>query len=86
MTSQMQVANYIAFISKQQVRLTSPGIQSTLLHTFLVSDEPLPLIDAIHAKGMRAGVAISPDTPSTSISDQVGTAADMLLVMTVYPG
>ncbi|KAF8507580.1 Ribulose-phosphate 3-epimerase [Hysterangium stoloniferum] len=47
---------------------------------------PLPLIQAIHAKGMRAGVAISPDTPSTAISDEVGTAADMLLVMTVYPG
>lgn len=50
------------------------------------TNEPLPLIEAIHAKGMRAGVAISPDTPSTSISDEVGTAADMLLVMTVYPG
>ena len=35
---------------------------------------------------MRAGVAISPDTPSTAITDAVGAAADMLLVMTVYPG
>jgi pentose-5-phosphate-3-epimerase len=35
---------------------------------------------------MLAGVAISPDTPSTAISDDVGKAADMLLVMTVYPG
>lgn len=35
---------------------------------------------------MLAGVAISPDTPSTAITDQVGDAADMLLVMTVYPG
>lgn len=35
---------------------------------------------------MRAGVAISPDTPSTAITDDVGNAADMLLVMTVYPG
>ncbi|KAF8585567.1 ribulose-5-phosphate 3-epimerase [Ramaria rubella] len=47
---------------------------------------PSALIDVIHAKGMRAGVAISPDTPSTVISDAVGHAADMLLVMTVYPG
>ena len=35
---------------------------------------------------MKAGVAISPDTPSSVISDQIGNAADMLLVMTVYPG
>lgn len=35
---------------------------------------------------MKAGVAISPDTPSQAISEEVGTAADMLLVMTVYPG
>jgi ribulose-phosphate 3-epimerase len=35
---------------------------------------------------MKAGVAISPDTASTAITDKVGNAADMLLVMTVYPG
>lgn len=35
---------------------------------------------------MKAGVAISPDTPSTVITDEVGGLADMLLVMTVYPG
>ena len=35
---------------------------------------------------MMAGVAISPDTPSTAITDEVANAADMLLVMTVYPG
>ena len=35
---------------------------------------------------MRAGVAISPDTPSTAITDEIANAVDMLLVMTVYPG
>lgn len=35
---------------------------------------------------MKAGIAISPDTPSTAITDEVANAADMLLVMTVYPG
>ena len=49
-------------------------------------DEPLPLIEKIKSKGMKAGVAISPDTPSSAISDEVGAKADMLLVMTVYPG
>ena len=50
------------------------------------AEDPLGLIDAIHARKMQAGVAISPDTPSTAITDEVAEAADMLLVMTVYPG
>ena len=48
--------------------------------------DPISLIHSIHERNMKAGVAISPDTPSTSISDEVGELADMLLVMTVYPG
>lgn len=50
------------------------------------TSDPISLINAIHERKMKAGVAISPDTPSTAISDEVGEAADMLLVMTVYPG
>ncbi|KAF7306824.1 Ribulose-phosphate 3-epimerase [Mycena indigotica] len=50
------------------------------------TDDPLPIIASIHARNMKAGVAISPDTPSTAITDEIGHAADMLLVMTVYPG
>lgn len=48
--------------------------------------DPVSLVHAIHERRMKAGVAISPDTPSTSISDEVGELADLLLVMTVYPG
>jgi len=48
--------------------------------------DPLSLIAKIRGRNMKAGVAISPDTPSTAISDEVAEAADMLLVMTVYPG
>lgn len=48
--------------------------------------DPLPLIKKIHERGMKAGVAVSPDTPSAAITDDIGNAADMLLVMTVYPG
>jgi pentose-5-phosphate-3-epimerase len=51
-----------------------------------ISADPLSLIDSIHQRKMKAGVAISPDTPSTTITDQIALAADMLLVMTVYPG
>lgn len=35
---------------------------------------------------MKAGVAISPKTPSAAITDEIGHASDLLLVMTVEPG
>ena len=44
------------------------------------------LVELIHSTGMRAAVAISPDTPSSAISDKLGESVDMLLVMTVVPG
>lgn len=85
MTSPMQVVHYIAFTSRLPVRffmlLCIPGM---LIQPF--SADPLSLITAIHAQNMKAGVAISPDTPSNAITDEIGEKADMLLVMTVYPG
>ncbi|KAK7064312.1 Ribulose-5-phosphate 3-epimerase [Favolaschia claudopus] len=50
------------------------------------TDDPLSVIKAIRERNMKVGVAISPDTPSTAVTDDVANAADMLLVMTVYPG
>jgi len=50
------------------------------------TSDPISLINSIHERKMKAGVAISPDTPSTAITDEIGQTADMLLVMTVYPG
>ncbi|EAU93213.2 ribulose-phosphate 3-epimerase [Coprinopsis cinerea okayama7 len=50
------------------------------------TSDPIALIHQIHKRNMKAGVAISPDTPSTAITDEIGQLADMLLVMTVYPG
>lgn len=35
---------------------------------------------------MKAGMAISPDTPADVVTDELAAAADMILVMTVYPG
>lgn len=35
---------------------------------------------------MKAGLAISPQTPSASITDAAFAQADMILVMTVHPG
>lgn len=43
------------------------------------------LCKAIRAAGMKVGVAISPATPVSAISDYV-TLMDMVLVMTVIPG
>ncbi|THG99904.1 hypothetical protein EW026_g2542 [Hermanssonia centrifuga] len=55
------------------------------LYTFHLeaTSDPLSLIHAIHEKKMKAGVAISPDTPSAAITDEIAETADMLLVMTV---
>jgi len=50
------------------------------------TSDAISLIKTIHERNMKAGVAISPDTPSIAITDEVGNLADMLLVMTVYPG
>ncbi|KAM0750810.1 ribulose-5-phosphate 3-epimerase [Meredithblackwellia eburnea MCA 4105] len=44
------------------------------------------LVTLIKSTGMRSAVAISPDTPSTAISDELGNSVDMMLVMTVVPG
>ena len=46
----------------------------------------LSVIDQIHSSGMKCGVAISPQTASSEITDEIGSKADMLLVMTVHPG
>lgn len=50
------------------------------------TEKALSVIDLIHQHGMRCGVAVSPQTPSTAITDEIGNKAEMLLVMTVHPG
>ena len=40
----------------------------------------------IHSYHMLAGLAISPETPSSAITDALGNSVDHLLVMTVRPG
>ncbi|KAJ3117517.1 hypothetical protein HDU96_006446 [Phlyctochytrium bullatum] len=57
------------------------------MYTFHIeaTKNPVELIDKIKSKGMKAGVAIKPNTPVESVYD-IATKVDMVLVMTVEPG
>ena len=73
------VCRALASVSASVIALMWSGI-------ILSTEKAMSVLKAIHEAGMRAAVAISPDTPSLAISDELGQAADMLLVMTVHPG
>ena len=49
------------------------------------ADDPLALIDRLHALGRTAGICLKPETPVSSI-EKVATQCEMILVMTVQPG
>jgi ribulose-phosphate 3-epimerase len=42
-------------------------------------------IDAIHAAGMGAGLAVSPDTPVSAVASRAALL-EIIMIMTVYPG
>lgn len=48
-------------------------------------DNPDETIKAIKSCGVKAGLAINPDTPAEKIKDYIDKV-DMVLVMSVYPG
>lgn len=50
------------------------------------SQEAVDVAKAIKSHGMKASIAISPQTPAENITDELGQAVDMVLVMTVHPG
>ena len=50
------------------------------------ADEELALVERIHAAGAKAGIAINPETEVDRIEDEVLSAVDMVLVMSVHPG
>lgn len=47
--------------------------------------DPFEIIEQIHSYGIKAGVAIKPDTPADIVTPCV-PRADMILIMTVEPG
>ena len=49
------------------------------------TDDPLNVINLIKDRGIKAGVAINPDTHEQTV-EKLLESIDMLLVMTVYPG
>jgi ribulose-phosphate 3-epimerase len=50
-----------------------------------VAPDPRAIIDAIHARGMSAGLAINPDTPAEALLPFLG-GVELALVMSVHPG
>ena len=49
------------------------------------TDNPLQVVNLIRDRGIKAGVAINPDTHERTV-EKLLKSIDMLLVMTVYPG
>jgi len=49
------------------------------------TDDPLSVINLIKDRGLKAGVAVNPDTHERTV-EKLLESIDMLLVMTVYPG
>ncbi|KAH8921927.1 Ribulose-phosphate 3-epimerase [Atractiella rhizophila] len=63
------------------------GGTSYTFHMETVTVEETPaLIQKIKDHGMKAAVAINPPTPTSTITDEIGHAADMIVVMTIMPG
>ena len=60
------------------------GAEMITFHIEAVSDAKAP-IEAIKAKGIKAGVSIKPKTPVSAL-DEIISLVDMVLVMTVEPG
>ena len=49
------------------------------------TDDPLSVVNLIKERGIKAGVAINPDTHEKTV-EKLLESIDILLVMTVYPG
>lgn len=68
-------------------RFAEAGADMLSFHLESVSD-PQQTIDRIHSHGIPAGIAVSPDTPVSTIYPLLPSLGenDFVLIMTVYPG
>jgi len=71
-------------------KFVEPFTQKTTKDDILVfhieaTDDPLSVINLIKDRGIKAGVAINPDTHEQTVAKLL-ESIDILLVMTVYPG
>ena len=65
-------------------KFIAAGADGVTIH-FESTEQPAEVLKAIRAAGKKAGLSISPDTPAEAI-EKLLPLADMVLVMTVYPG
>ena len=65
-------------------KFIAAGADGVTIH-FESTEDPAAVLRSIRAAGKKAGLSISPDTPAEAIADLLDLA-DMILVMTVYPG
>nr|XP_018259745.1 ribulose-phosphate 3-epimerase [Kwoniella dejecticola CBS 10117]OBR81903.1 ribulose-phosphate 3-epimerase [Kwoniella dejecticola CBS 10117] len=75
----------VADPAKWVPEVAQAGGKSYTFHYEATSD-PEGVIAKIKEHKMLVGLAISPQTPSSVITDSLGNSVDMLLVMTVQPG
>ena len=65
-------------------KFIAAGADGVTIH-YESTEKPAEVLKAIRAAGKKSGLSISPDTPAEAIADLL-PLADMVLVMTVYPG
>ncbi|WWD07313.1 ribulose-phosphate 3-epimerase [Kwoniella europaea PYCC6329] len=75
----------VADPAKWVPEVAKAGGKSYTFHYEATSD-PEGVISLIKQHDMLVGLAISPETPASVITESLGNAVDMLLVMTVRPG
>jgi ribulose-phosphate 3-epimerase len=65
-------------------KFVAAGADGVTIH-FESTENPAEVLKSIRAAGKKAGLSISPDTPAEAI-EKLLPLADMVLIMTVYPG
>ena len=65
-------------------KFIAAGADGVTIH-YESTENPAEVLKAIRAAGKKSGLSISPDTPAEAIEELL-PLADMVLVMTVYPG